>query len=88
MVSILLYITFTKVDAKTIELNLGTGTVNSRINDTPKCVGLPVSKLHSILAVANLLAQNNKTICYYGQVNSLRLKSSVTSKWASKQLWE
>ena len=25
--------------------------------------------------------------CYYGQVNSLRLKSSIASKWASKHLW-
>ena len=31
---------------------------------------------------------NNITInYYYGQVNSLRLKSSVASKWASKHLW-
>ena len=25
--------------------------------------------------------------CYYGQVNSLRLKSSVALKWASKNIW-
>ena len=30
---------------------------------------------------------NKFELCYYGQVNSLRLKSSVASKWASKQLW-
>ena len=30
---------------------------------------------------------NNITICYYEQVNSLRLKSSVASKWPSKQRW-
>ena len=30
---------------------------------------------------------NKFDLCYYGQVNSLRLKSSVTSKWASKRLW-
>ena len=30
---------------------------------------------------------NKFDFCYYGQVNSLRLKSSVTSKWASKHLW-
>ena len=47
---------------------------------------LPISKLHSILAVANLLAHNNITISYYVQVNSLRLKSSVASKWARKNL--
>ena len=44
---------------------------------------LPISKLYSILAVANLLAHNNITICYYLQVNSLRLKSNLASKWAS-----
>ena len=41
---------------------------------------LPISKLHSILAVANLLAPNKITICYYAQINSLELKSSVASK--------
>ena len=30
----------------------------------------PISKLHSILAVENLLAHSNKTIIYYGQVNN------------------
>ena len=30
---------------------------------------------------------NKFDLCYYGQVNSLRLKSSVASKWASKHLW-
>ena len=32
-----------------------------------------------------LLAHNNKS--YYGQVNSLQLRSNVASKWASKHLW-
>ena len=36
--------------------------------------------------VANVLAHNNVSICYYVQVNSLRLKSSVAWKWASIQL--
>ena len=49
----------------------------------PKGVYLLISKLHSILAVANLIAHNNITISYFVQVNSLRLKSSVASKWAS-----
>ena len=31
----------------------------------PKCAYLPISKLHSILAVANLLAHNNKSWIYY-----------------------
>ena len=30
---------------------------------------------------------NKFDICYYGQVNLLRLKSSVASKWARKHLW-
>ena len=30
---------------------------------------------------------NKFDLCYYGQVNSLRQKSSVASKWASKHLW-
>ena len=47
---------------------------NSKINGTPKDIYLPISKLHSMLAVANLLAHNNLRLCYYGQVNSLRLK--------------
>ena len=36
----------------------------------PKRVSLPISKLHSILAIPNLLAHNNVTISYYGQVNA------------------
>ena len=36
----------------------------------PKGVYLPISNLHSILAVANLLAHNNKShICYCGQIS-------------------
>ena len=54
----------------------------------PKGVYLPISKLLSILVVAkNLLAHNNTTVSNYVQVNSLRLKSNVISKWASKHLW-
>ena len=30
---------------------------------------------------------NKFDFCYYGQVNLLRLKLSVASKWASKHLW-
>ena len=48
----------------------------------PKGVYLPISKLLSILVVANLLA-HNLWFCYYGQVNLLQLKSRVASKWAS-----
>ena len=45
-------------------------TIASKINVTPKDVYLPISKLHSIFAVANLLAHNNKIqICYCGQIS-------------------
>ena len=45
-------------------------TNTSKINVTPKGVCLSISKLHSILAVANLLVHNNKTqICYCGQIS-------------------
>ena len=44
--------------------------ITSKINVTPKGVYLPISKLHSIIAVANLLAHNNKSqICYCGQIS-------------------
>ena len=43
-------------------------------------VYLPISKLHSNLAIANLIVHNNITISFYTQVNSLRLKSSIASK--------
>ena len=45
-------------------------TIVSKINGTPICVYLSISKLHSILAVANLLAHNNiSQICYSGQIS-------------------
>ena len=45
-------------------------TIASKINDTPKSVYLPISKLHSILAVANLLPHNNiSQICYSGKIS-------------------
>ena len=37
---------------------------NSKINGTLKGVYLPISKLHSILAIANLLAHNNLWLRY------------------------
>ena len=49
-----------------------TGTIASKINVTSigVCICLPISKLHSILAVKNLLAHNNKNqICYCGQIS-------------------
>ena len=39
------------------------------------------------LNIANLLAHDNLTTSYYGQVNSLWLKSSVALKGASKLIW-
>ena len=45
-------------------------TITSKIIVTPKGVYLPISKLHSIIAVVNLLAHNNKSqICYCGQIS-------------------
>ena len=45
-------------------------TIASKINVTTKGVYLPISNPHSILAVANLLAHNNKSqICYCGQIS-------------------
>ena len=53
------------------------GTIASKINVTPKGVYLPISKLHSILAVTNLLAHNNiSQICYCGQIS---LQSTAVS---------
>ena len=46
-----------------------------------------LSKLHSILTGTNLLVHKNITKSYYVLYNSLRLKASETSKWASKHLW-
>ena len=51
-------------------------TINSKINYTPEGVYLPISKLHLISSVANLLAHNN---FWY-------VIMSVASKWANKDL--
>ena len=47
------------------KLKLSLCTINSKIYGTPKGVYLPISKLHSILAVVNLLAHNNLTISWH-----------------------
>ena len=48
------------------EINLAVlCTIASKINVTPKCVYMAISKLNSILAVANLLAHNNISQIYY-----------------------
>ena len=45
-------------------------TITSKINVTPRGVYLFISKLHSILAIANLLAHNNiSQICYCSQIS-------------------
>ena len=82
--SSLLYVPTKKFNSAQVHL---VATNNSKINNNPKCVYLPISKLYSILAVENLHVHNNLWFRYYGQVNSLRLKSSVATKWASKHLW-
>ena len=69
-----------------LQFNYNTYT-NIKINGTPKGVYLAISKLYSILSVPNLLAHNNSWLSYYVKVNSLRLKSCIASKWASKHLW-
>ena len=46
-------------DALNIGLSIPKGTIASKINGTPKGVYLPISKLNSVLAVANLVAHNN-----------------------------
>ena len=52
----------------------------------PKGVDLSISKLHSILAVANLLVHNNKSqICYCGQISlqSAAVNCSFTDTFGS-----
>ena len=45
-------------------------TIARKTNVTVKGVYLPISKLHSILAVPNLLAHNNiSQFCYCGQIS-------------------
>ena len=56
------------------------GTIASKINATPKGVCLSISKLQSILAVANLLAHNNiSQICYCDQIS---LQSAVVNSFS------
>ena len=63
-----------------IAVHLTTCTVNSKMNRTTKYIYLSISKLHSVLAVANLLAHNNITISYYVQViRPLRLHTQLVT---------
>ena len=53
-----------------------------------KC--LMSEKLQLTPALCNeIFHRNNKKndLCYYWQLNSLKLKSSVASEWESKHLW-
>ena len=68
-----IYFTFVEHE-KTVNLLASRCTVNSKINGNRIGVYLRISKLHSILVVANLLEHNNITINYYMQVNSLKAK--------------
>ena len=43
-------------------------------------------QLTSVHSEVKFDRSNKFDFCYYGQVNSLRLKSSAASKWASKHL--
>ena len=59
-------------------------TIASKINVTPKGVHMPISKLQSIFAAANLLAHNNiSQICYCGQI---LLQSAATNSSFSDNL--
>ena len=73
-------------------------TINSKINGTPKGVYtshfedtfyFSTSEFNRIGYFKNRIKHNNIALSYYnyGQVNSLRLKSNVASKWASKHIW-
>ena len=47
-----------------------TGSITSKINATPIGLDLPVSKVHFILLIANLLDHNNiDQICYRSQIS-------------------
>ena len=60
------------------------GSMASKINVTAKGVYLPISNLHSVLVVANLLAHNNKSqICYCGQIS---LQSTAVNSFFSDNL--
>ena len=52
-------------------------TIANRINFTPKCARLSENENSAM----KFDRSNKFDLCYYGQVNSLRLKSTVDSKW-------
>ena len=61
-----------------------TCSIASKINDTLRGVYLSISKLHSILDVANLLAHNNiSQICYCGQFSLQSAAVNFSFFWQS-----
>ena len=62
-------------------------TINSKINSTTISVHSPISKLHAILAVANLLVHNNITISHYVKVTKAKIEYSFEMDRASEHLW-
>ena len=44
-------------------------------------------QLTAALCIMKFDSSNKFDLCYYGQVNSLRLKSRAASKYSSKHLW-
>ena len=65
-------------------LQLPNRTSASKINVTPKGVRLSEKQQHSVMKFDR---DNKFDLCYYREVNSLRLRLSVASKWANKHLW-
>ena len=68
-------------------VNLCACIINNKINGALKSVYLPISKLHSILTVANLLAHNNLWFCFYVQVNSGRGKIECSFEMGKQTAW-
>ena len=67
-----------------IKLSKRLCTIASKINVTPKCVRLS-EKLQLTAALVMKFDHSNKfDLCYYGQVKSQLLRSSVASKWANR----
>ena len=62
-------------------------TVNYKINGTPKRSLLAHFEATFYFSRSEFTCHNIITINYYMQVNSLRLKLNLASKWASKHLW-
>ena len=71
MLYIYIYSAALRYEMKNFDKSQGLCAINSKINGTPKGDYLPISKLHSILAIANLLAHYNLWLCYYGLVQKI-----------------